>query len=78
MTNAVLDVMPMGRDRPEVDEFFEADKISGEMAAVGGLVVRNFTSELGPTQAMMVARRVFSAMRNVEARQPSKDRGRSE
>jgi hypothetical protein len=31
------------RDGPAIDEFFEADRISGEMAAIGGLVVRHFT-----------------------------------
>jgi hypothetical protein len=75
MTNAPLPVVSDSRDGPAVDEFFEADRISGEMAAVGGLILRGLTDQWGATQAILVARRVFAAMRSVEARQCQKAPG---
>jgi hypothetical protein len=73
MTNAPQVVECAGQAGAEVDGSFQADRISGEMAAVGGLVLRDFTNDLGANQAVFVARQVFSAMRKVEVRQLGKE-----
>jgi hypothetical protein len=56
-----------------VDEEFELGFVTNEMAAIGGLVLRGFTSDLGANQAASVARRVFCAMRAAEVRQQRKE-----
>ena len=60
------------------DEVFQSDRVSGEMAAIGALVLSRFTSELGPNGLLAVARRVFCAMHAVEVRQHEKATGISE
>lgn len=51
------------------EERYGEEAVSTEMMAIGALVLRSFTNELGAKGAIEVARRVFCAMRAVEARQ---------
>ncbi len=62
--------MKMVRDRPAdlVDEEFEEDKVTDAMAAVGGLVLRQFTNDVGMNGAVAAAKAIFCAMRAAEAR----------
>jgi len=53
----------------DADEFFQEDRVTDRMVAVGALCLREYVDELGPNGLMSVARHVFCAMRAEEARQ---------
>jgi|GEM_PF-5345008 hypothetical protein len=55
-----------------------ATRISLEMATVGRPVLRNLTNDLGLSQAIRAARRVFAAMRKLEVQQLEKEQKRGE
>ena len=50
------------------NELHESDAVSAAMAAAGGLVLLRYVSDLPVAISARVARRVFCAMRGVEAR----------
>lgn len=56
------------------DEFSYQKDISEGMAAIGALVLRGYTADLGRLGAMNAARRMFSAMRALEVRERGQDR----
>lgn len=63
-----MDNVDLTGGRDVRDESFEEDKVTDRMVAVGALHLRVYVEELGPAGLMMVAKRIFCAMRAEEAR----------
>jgi hypothetical protein len=59
--------------------YFEEEKVTDLMAGVGAVILAPYVlGQLGPTQTLWVARRIFCAMRAAEVQQRRRDLKRGE